>query len=122
MCFRKKACSSGCRLYGLRRDDSAAAMHCLAYSDGWISIGIETLGRTLYFGRCFELGELFEVSRESTPIGDVALLDTEERDEENSEVSVIVVEVNESRAHWGLRCRWPCGRGLARGSDLKSRS
>ncbi len=78
------ACSSGCKLYGFRREDSAAAIHCLAYSEGAISVGIETLGRTSYFGRwVIFCGADFILSLElpSKPVGDVALLETEDRAE-----------------------------------------
>jgi hypothetical protein len=108
ICLRNIACSSGCKLYGFRREDSAAAIHCLAYSEGAISVGIETFGRTSYFVRCLPVCD-FVVSLElpSKPVGDVALLEIEESAEEPSSTSVAIDEAIESRALSGRRCRLP---------------
>ena len=73
-------------------------------------MGIETFGRTSYFGRCFPVCEAaFVVSLElpSKPVGDVALLDiADERAEEASSMSAMD-EAIESRALSGRRCRLP---------------
>lgn len=82
-------------------------MHCRAYSESAISVGIETFGRTSYFGRCLPVCEPdFVVSLEllSKPVGDVALLEIEERAEEASSMSVAMDEAIESRALSGRRC------------------
>jgi hypothetical protein len=47
----------------------------------------------------------------SKPVGDVALLDIEERADEASSLSVIIEEAIESRALSGLRCTLTSGRG-----------
>lgn len=110
ICLRNIACSSGCKLYGFRREDSAAAMHCLAYSDGAISVGIDTLGRTSYFSRRFVVFDaVFVVSLElgSKLVGEVALLDIDERADEASSMSVVMDDAIESRALSGLRCKLP---------------
>ena len=81
-------------------------MHCLAYSEGAISVGIEIFGRTSYFGRFPFCEVAFVVSLElpSKPVGDVALLDiAEERAEEASSMSAMD-EAIESRALSGRRC------------------
>ena len=118
ICLRKRACSSGCKLYGFNREASAAAIHCLAYSDGAISVGIETFGRTSYLGRRFPEDGDFESSLGSIPVGDVALLDTDEWPEEASDISVIIDEAKESRALSGLRYRLPCEVNLGLRSAL----
>lgn len=85
-------------------------MHCLAYSLGARSVGIETLGRIEYFCRCLPKFDAFlVVSLElgSKSVGEVALLDIEERAEEASSMSVIMEDAMESRALSGLRCRLP---------------
>ena len=70
-------------------------MHCLAYSSGAISTGIETFGRTLSFTHRFAFdGVTWEddclESRElSKSAGDVALLDKDANDEETSDRSVV---------------------------------
>jgi hypothetical protein len=71
-----------------------------------MSVGIETLGRTSYLGRFPPCEAPFVVSLElaSNPVGDVALLDTDDRAEEPSSRSVVMEEVIESRALSGLRC------------------
>ena len=122
ICLRNIACSSGCKLYGFRREDSAAAMHCLAYSLGAISVGIETFGRTSYFGRRFLVCETdFVVSLEPTsnPVGDVALLDIDERADETSSTSVVMDDAIESRALSGLRCMLPSEADLVFRSALQ---
>ena len=93
-------------------------MHCLAYSEGDMSVGMETLGRTSYLERCDPVCDpAFVVSLElpSNPVGDVALLEMEESAEEMSSISVAMDEAIESRApsgrrcelaSVGLRCRW----------------
>ena len=103
---------------GSGREDSAAAIHCLAYSEGAISVGIETFGRTSYFGRCLPVCEavfVFSLELPSKPDGDVALLDIEDRAEEPSSMSVAMDEAIESRARSGRRCKLPS-------SDLGYRS
>lgn len=85
-------------------------MHCLAYSEGAISVGIETFGRTSYFGRCFpvcEAGFVFSLELPSKSVGDVALLEIEDRAEEPSSMSVAMDEAIESRALSGRRWRLP---------------
>jgi hypothetical protein len=70
-------------------------MHCLAYSSGAMSIGIETLGRTLSFAHRFAFDgvtwdddclESLEISKSA---GEVALLDTDASAKEASERSVV---------------------------------
>lgn len=115
-------CSSACNWYGFSREDSAAAMHCLAYSLGAISVGIETLGRISYFSRCLPTFEAFlVVSLElgSKSVGEVALLDIEERAEEASSISVIIEDAMESRALSGLRRRLPSDVNVEMRSVLK---
>lgn len=120
ICFRSIEYSSGCRLYGFKRDDSAAAMHCLAYSDGAISVGMDTLGRTLYVLRFVFWDECLAVSLEvaSKPVGDVALLDIEDRADETSSISVTMDEAIEPRALSGLRVLPSCT-NLERRSGLQ---
>lgn len=100
------ACSSGCRLYGFKREDSAAAIHCLAYSEGAISAGIEILGRTSYVRRFVfrDVGLAVSLDVVSKPVGEVALLDIEDRADETSSASVTIEEVIEPRALSGFRC------------------
>jgi hypothetical protein len=93
-------------LYGLRRDDSAAEIHCLAYSAVDISVGIETRGRTSYVGRRFPGAEApfiepFEPA--SNPVEDVDMLEMDERAEEASSRSVFMEETMESRALSGFK-------------------
>jgi hypothetical protein len=101
-------------LNGFRREDSAADIHCLAYSEGAMSVGIETLGRTSYLGRFPPSEDRFVGSLElaSKPVGVVALLDNEERAEEPSSNSIVMEEVIESRALSGLRCTLLSDAGL----------
>ena len=85
-------------------------MHCLAYSEGAISVGIETFGRISYFSRLFPVSAaVFDDSFEpkSNPVGEVALLDNEDRADEPSSMSVVIDEAIESRALSGLRCKLP---------------
>ena len=99
------ACSSVCMLYGFRRDDSAAAIHCLAYSAGDLSVGIDCLGRTSYCCRRIPATETpFVYSFEpSNPVGDVDILERDVRAEEASSRSVFIVEAIESRALSGFK-------------------
>jgi hypothetical protein len=100
------ACSSVCMLYGLRRDDSAAEIHCLAYSAVEISVGIEALGRILYVWRYGpETGALVldSFGPASNTFGEFDMLDMDERAEEASSRSVFIEEAIESRALSGLR-------------------
>jgi hypothetical protein len=72
---------------------------------------METFGRTSYVWRFPGCDAKLDVSLElaSKPVGDVALLDIEERADEAS--SVIIEEAIESRALSGLRCTLTSGRG-----------
>jgi hypothetical protein len=114
------AYSSGCRPYGFKRDDSAAAIHCLAYSEGAMSVGIEILGRTSYVRRFFDCDEGLAVSLEvvSKPEGEVALLDTEDRADEISSTSVAMEEAIEPLALSGLKCTLLSGMNLVCRSGL----
>lgn len=109
ICLRSIACSSGCRLYGFNREDSAAAIHCLAYSEGAISVGMEILGRTSYVWRFVarDLGLAGSLDVISKPVGEVALLDIDERADEMSSTSVAIEEAIEARALSGFRCTLP---------------
>ena len=77
-------------------------MHCLAYSCGAISVGIETLGRISYFdhGFCFDVGgwddDCVASLERSLSVGDVDLLDVDTIMEETSEGSVVVDEAIEA--------------------------
>lgn len=85
-------------------------MHCRAYSDGAMSVGMDTLGRTSYFSRRFLVWDSFLVvslELESKPVGEVALLDIDESADEASSRSVVMDEAIESRALSGLRCKLP---------------
>ncbi len=116
------ACSSGCKLYGFKREDSAAAIHCLAYSLGAMSVGIETFGRTSNLSRrsaILEAGFVVSLERPSNPVGDVALLDIEERADETSSMSVTIDDAIESRALSGLRCKLISEADLVWRSDLQ---
>jgi hypothetical protein len=70
-------------------------MHCLAYSSGAISVGIETFGRTLSFTHRFAFDEVtwdddcLESRELSKSAGEVALLDTDANAEETSDRSVV---------------------------------
>ena len=93
-------------MYGFRREDSAAEIHCRAYSEGAISVGIDTFGRTSYFRRCLpvcEAGFVFSLELLSKSIGDVALLEIEDRAEKPSSMSVAMDEAIELRALSGRR-------------------
>jgi hypothetical protein len=112
--------SSGCKPYGFKREDSAAAIHCLAYSEGAISVGIEILGRTSNVCRFAVCDVDFGASLEfvSKPVGEVALLDIEDRAEEASSISVIIEEAIEARVLSGLSCPTPSCMDLGCGSSL----
>lgn len=70
-------------------------MHCLAYSSGARSVGIETFGRTSDFTQRFVFDggiwddECLESRELSKSVGDVALLDTDAKTEETSDRSVV---------------------------------
>lgn len=73
---------------------------------------METFGRISYFSRRFPAAaeevpfvNSFEVA--SNPVGDVALLDIDERADEASSRSVVMEEAMESRALSGRRCMLP---------------
>lgn len=122
MCLRNIECSSACRLYGLNREDSAAEIHCLAYSLGARSVGIETLGRTSYLGRCVVAYRDFlgaSLKLWSNPVGEVALLDIDESAEDASSLSVAIEEAIESRALSDFKCRWPADISLETRSALQ---
>ena len=83
---------------GLRREDSAAAMHCRAYSGAAMSVGIDTRGRTLNLRRPGSDMCVCSLDRVSKSAGEVALLDNEEIAEELSVASVRIEDVIESVA------------------------
>ena len=100
------AYSSPCILYGLRRDDSAAEIHCLAYSAVEISVGIEARGRILYvWRRCpaTEGAAVDPFEPASNAFDEFDTLDMDERAEETSSRSVFKEEAIESRALSGLK-------------------
>lgn len=88
-------------------------MHCLAYSDGAMSVGIETFGRTSYLERCFcGLDLLSTLGLISKSVGEVALLERDDRAEEASSISVVMDDAIEFRALCGLRCPFPSDMSL----------
>lgn len=96
-------------------------MHCLAYSSGAMSVGIETFGRTLSFTHRFDFDgvtwddDCLESLEFSKSAGEVALLDTDASADETSERSVVDEDavdarmcstlVRETPLFWGGR-RW----------------
>lgn len=88
---------------------------------------METLGRTSYFWRLFPAAAegvpfVCSFAAASKPVGDVALLDIDERADEASSRSVVMEEAMESRALSGRRCMLPpdIAADLDIGSALKA--